>query len=459
MTHLRVLVVSLVGLLAVLGIENSNLISVSYDNTVYSDTEILEMTVEALEEIVEVPIIDSREVIMHQPLPLQVKAIYMTACVAGTPSFRQKLITLIEETEINSVIIDVKDFSGTISFPPESEAWKGAWQAANCGTADMKELIATLHSKHIFVIARVTVFQDPFYAPLRPDLAVQRASDGAVWRDHKGLSFVDVGAQEYWDHIVELVKESYNIGFDEVNFDYVRYPSDGPMNDISFPQSMVGEYKGDKQANLEAFFAYLKEALGDETRYEAFNHQNTGRASSTPWTSADLFGMTTTNFDDLSIGQVQDRTAPYVDFVAPMVYPSHYPDSFLGLGNPNNYPYKVVNYAMQSGVNRMVSSTTPMEGFLHTPITYTNASGTVITTNQFLKPVYTADKFRTWIQDFDYGGDYDAADVRAQIQASYDAGVMSFMIWAPSNIYTKAALELESVNDLSHPNFATSTAR
>jgi hypothetical protein len=151
--------------------------------------------------------------------------------------------------------------------------------------------------------------------------------------------------------------------------------------------------------------------------------------------------MTTTNYDDLSIGQVQDRAVPYFDAVAPMVYPSHYPKSFLGLGDPNDYPYKVVNYAMKFGVNRLLATTTPMNGFLHTRI------GTS-TPAVYAKKAYPPTKLRTWIQDFDYGGDYDAADVRAQIQASYDAGVMSWMIWAPSNRYTRAALLEPSAHEV-----------
>lgn len=377
--------------------------------------------------------VDERLIIKHVPLPEQVKAIYMTSCVAGTPSFRTKLVELIHETEVNAVVIDVKDYSGTISFPPTSEAWLPAWQEARCGTTDMPQLIEMLHDKNIFVIARITVFQDPFYAPKHPELAVLRSDQTTVWKDGKGLSFIDVAAKPYWDHIIALAIDSYNIGFDELNFDYVRYPSDGNMADTYYPQSVVGQYGMDRQANLEAFFKYLNEQLDDERLFAAVRHENTGRASSTPWTSADLFGMTTTNFDDLSIGQVQDRAAPYFDFIAPMVYPSHYPKSFLGLGNPNDHPYEVVYHAMKSGVDRMLSSTTPMQGFLHERV------GTS-TPAVYSKPVYTGDKFRTWIQDFDYGGDYDAADVRAQMQASYDAGVQSWMIWAPSNIYTKAAL-------------------
>lgn len=375
---------------------------------------------------------DSREIIKHQPLPSSVKAIYMTSCVAGTPSFREKLVKLIEETEINSVIIDVKDYSGTISFSPHDEAWKPAWSAAKCGAGDMKEFIANLHEKDVFVIARITVFQDPFYATRRPDLAVKKSDGISVWKDHKGLSFIDVGAKEYWDHIIMLARDSYNIGFDEINFDYVRYPSDGPMTDISFTHSR--EYIADdrKQANLEEFFKYLKEKLDDENLFADFRHEEHGREIAVPWTSVDLFGMTTTNYDDLSIGQVQDRAAPYFDFIAPMVYPSHYPKNVFGYNNPNNHPYEIVYHAMKTGVNRMTASTTPMMGFQHERIGTTTPA-------LYQKPVYTADKFRTWIQDFDYGGDYDVEDVKAQIQASLDAGVQSWMVWAPSNIYTRGA--------------------
>lgn len=376
---------------------------------------------------------DTREEVRHVPLPHPVKAIYMTSCVAGTPSFRNSLVELIEATEINSVVIDVKDYSGTIAFPPENEQWVPAWENARCGTSDMRAFIKELHDKNIFVIARITVFQDPFYTSIRPDLAVTKSDYKTVWKDYKQLSFIDVGAKEYWDHIIALSVDAYNLGFDELNFDYVRYPSDGPMKDIAFPHSEKGEYGDDKQANLEAFFKYLSEELSDEKKYVAYKHTNTGRATPMPYLSVDLFGMTTTNFDDLSIGQVIERAAPYFDFVAPMVYPSHYPKSFLGLGDPNLHPYRVVHYAMQSGADRMTASTTLVAGFLHERV------GTS-TPPVYKKPIYTPERLRTWIQDFDYGGDYDAADVRAQIQASQDAGVESFMIWAPSNIYTQAAL-------------------
>lgn len=377
--------------------------------------------------------IDLRPVVTHIPLPEPLKAIYMTSCVAGTPSFRSDLVKVMKDTEINAVIIDVKDYSGTISFPPSSQAWQPAWANARCGARDMKDFIAELHDLGIFTIARITVFQDPFEAEKSPHLAVKKRTSDTVWHDGKGLAFIDVAAREYWDHIIELAVDSYNLGFDELNFDYVRYPSDGNMQDIRFPHSEASEWPNDKQANLEAFFKYLTTELAKPEKFASVRHENTGRETAVPYTSADLFGMTTTNYDDLSIGQILDRAVPYFDFIAPMVYPSHYPNNYLGLGDPNDHPYEVVFHAMKTGVDRLKATTTPVAGFTHTRL------GTS-TPAVYEKPSYSATKLRTWIQDFDYGGNYDVAEVKAQFKASVDAGVDSWMIWAPSNRYTLGAL-------------------
>ena len=145
------------------------------------------------------------------------------------------------------------------------------------------------------------------------------------WRDYKGLSFIDVGAKEYWDEIVELTKLSYNLGFDELNYDYIRYPSDGPMRDISFPHSGTSS----RADNLERFFIYLNEKVSDPELYSDIRHNNTGRDEAVPYLSADLFGFTATNRDDLSIGQIIERAFPYFDFIAPMIHPPNTPLSLI----------------------------------------------------------------------------------------------------------------------------------
>jgi hypothetical protein len=340
----------------------------------------------------------------HVKTPEVVKSIYMTACVLSTVDFKQDLVDLIKETEINSIVIDIKDFSGTISFPSDNPKLYGT-QGDGCKAKEVKEFIEELHKNNIYEIGRVNVFQDNVMTKLRPDLAVKRASDGGVWKDNKGISFIDVGAKEHWDYIVELAKESYSIGFDEINFDYIRFPSDGNMKDIAFNHSDGNN----KPESLRKFFEYLHSQLKD-----------TGVV-----TSADLFGMTTTNTDDLNIGQVLENTLPYFDYVAPMVYPSHYPNGFNGWANPNNYPYDLIYFVMKSGADRAEVLRTATS----TPSDVAQRVG--------------KHQLRTWIQDFDYGGDYGPKEVRDQINASVEAGVTSWMLWAPSNRYTKDALKSE----------------
>ncbi|HMP67604.1 MAG TPA: putative glycoside hydrolase [Candidatus Paceibacterota bacterium] len=357
----------------------------------------------------------SPEKIKYIKTPEIVKSIYMTACVAGTPGFRQNLIDLAKETEINSIIIDIKDFSGTISFKTDNPKLLGV-NGTGCRASDMADLIKELHKNGIYVIGRVTVFQDPYYTKIRPDLAVKKSSDGSVWRDYKGISFIDVGAKEYWDYVIELSIESHKIGFDEINFDYVRFPSDGNMKDIHFPfsEKVISENgKFGKAIVLENFFKYLYEEISKYNK----NLENP------MMTSVDLFGMVTTSTDDLNIGQVLERALPYFDYIVPMVYPSHYPPHFNGWSDPNKYPYELIYFVMKSAVERVENFKNNLE------------------ISEKIRERVSVEQLRTWIQDFNYGGTYGPNEIRAQIDASVDAGVKSWMIWSPSNRYTRGALE------------------
>src|SRR6185503_18815615 len=255
------------------------------------------------------------------------------------------LKTTIETTELNAVVIDIKDSTGTISFPTTLEnGGKG------CVVGDMRDFIAMLHDSKIYVIGRISVFQDPAYAVTHPELAVKSKKTGGVWKDRKGLSFIDVGAKPFWDYIVGIATSSYAAGFDEINFDYIRFPSDGDMADASFTHSVPHT----KREVLQGFFEYLATHL-----------LGTG-----PKISADLFGMTTTNTDDLGIGQVLEYALENFDYVAPMVYPSHYPNNFNGWPDPNKVPYELIKFVMGSGVQRVeklradIATTTPDSALL-----------------------------------------------------------------------------------------------
>jgi len=355
----------------------------------------------------------------HLPTPL--KGIYMSQCVVGTPSFREKLVRLIDETALNAVVIDVKDFSGEIGFPTTNPMFEEA-SMQNCGARDMKEFIQTLHDKDIYVIARMTVFQDPHYSSLHPEQAVQSASrPGEPWEDHKGLNFVDVSSRPFWDYIVTLSKETYAIGFDEINYDYIRYPSDGPMKDAV--------YKNPNRAEaVERFWQYLHEQMDP-----------TGVVM-----SADLFGLVSSNTSDLGIGQQLERALPYFDFIMPMVYPSHYPDGFNGYGDPNDYPYEVIKYEMDRAVARAIATETVVQTLEGKPIMKTETvpatavSATTtreVATGKYTKPAFDKLKIRPWLQDFDYGKEYLPKDILAQTQATYDAGLTSWIFWDPANRY------------------------
>ena len=229
--------------------------------------------------------------VIHIETPKELKAIYMTACVASDARWRDGLKELIDSTELNAVVIDIKDFTGKVSFPgkfPQSDDARG------CLVPDMKEFIGELHESGIYVIGRISVFQDVSYTKIFPELAVKKQSDGEVWKDRKGLSFVDVGAKPYWDYIISLSKSAYEIGFDELNYDYVRYPSDGNMQDIKFEWTSASTTK---PVQLEEFFSYLHSHM-----------KNTGAVL-----SADLFGMTTTAYSDMGIGQILERALPYFE--------------------------------------------------------------------------------------------------------------------------------------------------
>lgn len=361
--------------------------------------------------------------VAHVSLPEPVKAVYMTACVAATPSWRKQFIALANETEINSIVIDIKDYTGTISFVPEHPLLKEN-KGTGCRAKDMPEFVEELHKHGIYVIGRITVFQDPYYTKARPDLAVKSASTGGTWKDYKGLSFIDVGAKEYWDYIVALSEESYRIGFDELNYDYIRFPSDGNMKDVHYSFGTTT-----KALALRSFFEYLNMKV-----------KPTGAVL-----SADLFGMVTTNYDDLNIGQVLEHALPYFDFISPMVYPSHYPSGFNGWKNPNLHVYEVVNFSMSRAAARAEATSTP----LRLPGSKLIASSTPACAaepcaagrpERYTKPFYDRKKLRPWLQDFSYGGTYGAAEVRAQIQATYDAGLTSWMLWDPANSYTREAL-------------------
>ena len=348
--------------------------------------------------------------------PSEIKGIYATSWSASSNRKIDELINFIKKNNLNAIVIDVKDFSGYVAYDiknPEVEKYA----AKEIRIPKINSLIKKLHDENIYVIARITIFQDPILANARPDLAIHsknkcqlsnvncQMSSSTLWFDHKGLAWIDPAAKEAWNYNIAIAKDAANRGFDEINFDYIRFASDGDLNDMIFP---FWDGKTLKSHTIKLFFKYLHEQLAAVK------------------ISADLFGLATVNNDDLGIGQKIENAYAYFDYVCPMVYPSHYAKGFLGYKNPAQYPYEVIKYSMDSALKKLNNYEISVHG-----------SSSI---------VYSS-KLRPWIQDFDLGADYDAAMVKKEIQAVYDsvsstpAALNGWMLWDPKNIYTRGALE------------------
>lgn len=326
-----------------------------------------------------------------KPQEIPVRAIYVTAYTAGDRSRFQPLVDLVNRTELNAVVIDLKDYTGRVFIETGDTLQKevGSYQAR---IYDLRGMVSDLKRQGIYTIARITVFQDPYLAEKRLDLAVKTKS-GTVWRDFKGLAWVDASRQEVWDYNAAIAQAAVEAGFDEVNFDYIRFPSDGIIKDMHFSFEETGKTKNEA---MRDFFRYLSSRM----RYLPAR------------TSVDLFGMTLWRDDGLGIGQRLEDTIGNFDYVYPMVYPSHFPDNFEGYGNPAEYPYEIVYTSLDKGNKKL--------------------SGKMTT------------KMRPWIQDFDIGADYDEEKIRKQILAANDAKSAGWLLWNASNRYTESALEVVS---------------
>lgn len=331
----------------------------------------------------------------HLLTPNPLKGVYMTSWVAGTHDMRDHVVKLINETEMNALVVDVKDYTGKIAFLAQNPELKKIGADEN-RIRDIRGFVQDLHDKDIYVIARVAVFQDPYFVKIHPELAVQSKASGAAWKDDKGLTWIDVCAREYWNYTALVAQEAADAGFDEINFDYIRFPSDGAIEDMVFTQCPKRESKPN---SLEGFFTYL---------------QNKTKNLGVP-ISADLFGLTTVAEvgNDLNIGQVIERAAPHFDYISPMVYPSHYPPGFDGYKNPAVHPYEIISSAMEKAIKKL------------------EAVG------------INKNKLRPWLQDFDLGADYNADMIKKEKKAVYDSGLSSWLMWDPRNEYTRGAYGVE----------------
>lgn len=325
-----------------------------------------------------------------------VRGLYFNPTLSNNPETIAAYVEIAKTTEVNAVVVDIKE--KVVYFDTSNPIFQEANMVLPI--LDLPSLLKTFHDNGIYVIARIVVFKDSPLAELHPEFAVTDSVTGEIWHDQSGAAWVNPMHPEMWDANISLAEEVIAIGFDEVQYDYIRFPTDGNMARADFGQPTTEE---NREAAIEGFLQQSRDRI----------IRLGGRQS------ADVFGYTTVVEHDLGIGQNLDEMAGTVDYLSPMIYPSHWPDhSLYGVpGRPNDYPYLTVQISMSSAVSQLGGNTR---------------------------------KFRPWLQDFGLPGmyTYGAPEVRAQIDALNDVGINSWLIWSPSNIFHTGAFAPDSSDDV-----------
>ncbi len=327
--------------------------------------------------------------------PYSVRGLYFNPVISNSPETVNRYIQIARTTEVNAVVIDVKE--NIVYFDTDNPLFREANMVVPI--MDLPELLDTFRSNGIYTIARIVVFKDSPVAELHPEYAVRDSLTGNLWRDQNGAAWVNPLSREMWDANISLAEEAIELGFDEVQYDYIRFPTDGNMARADFGQPVTAE---DRETAIEDFLQISRDRLIPLG----------GRQS------ADVFGYTTVIDHDLGIGQNFTQVSKTVDYISPMIYPSHWPKgSLLGIpGHPNEYPYLTVQISMGEALKQLDGN------------------------NVQLRP---------WLQDFGMRGmrTYGAADVRAQIDALRDLHINSWLIWSPSNFFHTDAFAVDTSQD------------
>ncbi len=326
--------------------------------------------------------------IQKKPARQTVKGVYLTAYSAGNPKKMQEIFALLNRTELNAVVIDIKDYSGKILYD-SNLLLVNELKTEDNRIGDLASLIRQLHEADVYVILRQTVFQDPILAQKKPDWAIH-AKGGGIWRDNNGLSWVDPTEEAVWRYNLAIAKEVIRMGADEINFDYVRFPSDGNLKNVVYTNG-----NRERHDVMRDFFQFLSDELSSEP----------------VWISLDFFGFVMERHDGMSIGQRLEDATDAVDYISPMMYPSHYPNGHLGFANPAERPVAVIENGMKKGM-----------------------------------PYFdgTRARVRPWIQAFNLGAVYDAAKIRGQIDAVEKYTDAGWLLWNAGNKYSEAGLHIEN---------------
>ena len=278
---------------------------------------------------------------IHIKTPENVKSLYFSAHSINNKEKLDNFFSIAKNKEINSIMIDIKEVDWYVSFKLDDNNFWNIKPQSNNVIKNIDELIQKLHDNNIYIIARIAVFKDKRLATVRPDLAVKSTDDWAVWTDYKWYKYTDPYSKEVWDYHSEIAASVYDLWFDEINFDYVRFPTDGYISKTYYPFSntiLKEDYKWWKIKVIDKFSNYVTKKLRDY--------------NSNIVLSADVFGLVT-NTNMFQIWQNLESFLLSFDYVWPMVYPSHYWEWHFWFKYPDNNPYWVIKASLDSAIKKI----------------------------------------------------------------------------------------------------------
>ena len=323
---------------------------------------------------------------------VKVKGIYVTSSSASLNKKMDELIALTKRTKINAFVIDVKEDDGTLLFKMEAGEKYNPLANRRAPIKDIEKFMKRLKENNIYTIARIVSFKDPTYAKANPDKAIISKATGKPFTNSDGVIWVSPHDRYLWEYNVAVAKEAAKAGFDEIQFDYVRFPaSNGGKLDKEL--NYRNTKNESKPETIQKYLAYARKELEPLGVYIA----------------ADVYGQVGSLPDDMALGQHWESVSNVVDYICPMIYPSHYGRGVYGLPVPDAYPYKTVYHCTQDSINRNANIDTPA-------------------------------MIRPWIQAFTAKWvkghiNYGPKEIELQVQALRDLGIEDYILWSPTNKY------------------------
>jgi hypothetical protein len=337
------------------------------------------------------PVVVSREEFQHgfTLSRTSIQGIYASGSLIADEARFTELLDLIERTDLNALVFDIKDMQGHILY--DSDVTMAQEIDAVNPAYDVHSVLSELEERGIYAIGRMVVFADTSLAEARPDLAINDALNDEPWRTWQGQAWANPYNADVWEYNAAIMQEAVSLGFDEVQLSHVRFPDEGPLNRADYGQANT------RNAREQAIAEFL-------------DHAYAGLATTEAMMSVDVFALTMWDQAGTLIGQDLQKITSRVDYVSPLLFPSHFQSGSLGYESPTDHPYDMVSRSIESGMS--------------------------------LLPRYHHSRIRPWLQDFSYGSamPFDAESVRLEIEAARDYGASGWMLWNTEGEYSEEAL-------------------